>query len=121
MEKYFFNEVENKEFKNQVRQDIVVYLEEERKTNVKLNKRLNELELDKFILLMKDIDSYCSSELATKLRDVIWLYSYLVEIDEKMEFMKQGLKKYFEHKLDKEKKIYENEDYEDCEDYDNWI
>ena len=96
MEKCFFNEVENEEFKNQVRQDIVECLEEERKTNVKLNKILNELELDKFLVLMKDIGSYCCSELVTKLPDVIFLYSYLVETDEKMEFMKQGLKKYFE-------------------------
>ena len=57
-----------------------------------------------FIVLMKDIDSYLDyrSELVSKLRDLIWLYSYLMDIDKKMEFMKLGFKKYFEHKLDKE-------------------
>ena len=93
MEKSFFNRVENEEFKKEVREDIVKCLDDERKTNVKFDKRLYELEMDMFLVLMKDIDLYCHSELVTKLRDFIWLYSYLMDIDEKMEFVKIGFKK----------------------------
>ena len=101
MEKSLFV-FENEKFKKELREDIVKCLNEERKTDVNLNKRLYDLEMDKFVDLMKDIDSYCQSELVTKLRDLIWLYSYLMDIDKKMEGMKRGFKKYFKHKLDKE-------------------
>ena len=93
MEKSFFNGVENEEFKKEFREDIVKCLDDERKTNVNLNKRLYELEMDMFVVLMKDIDSYCHSELVSKLHDFIWLYSYLMDIDKKMQFMKLGFKK----------------------------
>ena len=66
MEKSFFNEVENEEFKKEVREDILKCLDDERKTNVKLDKRLYELEMDMFVVLMKDIDPYCRSELVSK-------------------------------------------------------
>ena len=69
MEKSFFNEVENEEFKKQIREDIVKCLDDERKINTNLNKKLYELELDMLLVLMKDIDSYFvrNSEIATKL------------------------------------------------------
>ena len=85
MEKSFFNEVENEEFKKQIREDIVKCLDDERKINTNLNKRLYELEMDMLLILMKDIDSYFvrNSEIATKLQDFTWLYSYLMAIDKK--------------------------------------
>ena len=100
MEKSFFNEVENEEFKKQIREDIVKCLDDERKINTNLNKRLYELEMDMLLILMKDIDSYFvrNSEIATKLQDFTWLYSYLMDIDKKMEFVKIGYKKYIEYK-----------------------
>ena len=100
MEESFFYADENKELKKQVREDIVNCLEEERKKNTELNKRLYELELDMFIVLKKHMDSYFErhSEMASKLHDEIWLYSYLMDIDEKMEFVKIGYKKYIEYK-----------------------
>ena len=100
MEKSFSNEVENEEFKKQIRKDIVKCLDDERKINTNLNKRLYELDMDMLLILMKDIDSYFvrNSEIATKLQDFTWLYSYLMDIDKKMEFVKIGYKKYIEYK-----------------------
>ena len=100
MDKSFFNEVENEEFKKQIREDIVKCLDDERKINTNLNKKLYELEMHMLLILMKDIDSYFvrNSEIATKLQDFTRLYSYLMDIDRKMEFVKIGCKKYIEYK-----------------------
>ena len=94
MEESFFYTDENKELKKQVREDIVKCLEEEKKKNTELNKRLYELELDVFLVLKKEIHSYFEvrSEIDTKLHDFIWLYSYL------MDFAKIAYEKYNEYK-----------------------
>ena len=85
MEKSFFNGVENGEFKKEGREDIVKCLDDERKANLEIDKRLYELELNMFTVLMKEIDWYIDyhSETVSKLRDFIWLYSYLLDIDKK--------------------------------------
>ena len=54
-EKEFEKELNIEEFKKEVREDIVKRLDDERKTNVELDKRLYEVELDMFEAVMIDI------------------------------------------------------------------
>ena len=56
-------------------------LDEERKTNVKLDKKLYEVEMDMFRDVMKDMD------LKFNLNDLIRLYSSLMNIDSIMEYV----------------------------------
>ena len=112
MEKKFLIEAENefekeisiKEFKKELRENIVKCLDDERKKSVKFDKRLYEVEIDMFEVVVRDIKSRPgrTSKSLSKLQDLIRLYSTLIDIDKKMEDVKVGFKKYFEDKLGKE-------------------
>ena len=100
MDKSFLNDIKNKlnieELKTyikELREKIIKCLDEERKTNVELDKRLYEVEMDMFRDVVKGIDSYFEYpyEYPSKLRDLIWLYSSLMDIDRKMEYMNIGI------------------------------
>ena len=65
MDKSFLTEVQNKSrieelkiFEKELREKIIKCLDDERKTNEKLDKRLYEFELNMFRDILKDIDSY---------------------------------------------------------------
>ena len=94
MDKSFLIEVQNKlriqeleNFKKEVRTNIIKCLDDERKTNEKLDKRLYEVEMDMFRDIVKDSYSCLEyhSEMASKLCKSFWLYSSLMDIDKKLE------------------------------------
>ena len=62
-------------------------IDDERKTNEKLDKRLYEVETVMFADILKDIDSYIEhrSEMVQNLRKSFWLYSFLMDIDKRLE------------------------------------
>ena len=103
-ENEFEKEISIKEFKKELRENIVKCLDDERKKKVKLDKRLYEVEIDMFEVIVRDIKSRPGrpSKSLSKLQDLIRLYSTLMDIDKKMEDVKLGFKKYFEDKLGKE-------------------
>ena len=90
MEKSFFIEVKNKlnieELKKNIkelREKIIKCLDEERKTNVKLDKKLYEVEMVRNVI--KDTD--LKFGYPSVLHDLIWLYSSLMDVDRKMEYV----------------------------------
>ena len=94
MDKSFLIEVQNKfrieeleNFKKEVRTNIIKCLNDERKTNEKLDKRLYEVEMYMFRDIVKDIDLNVEygSEMVPKLRKLFWLYSTLMDVDKKLE------------------------------------
>ena len=96
MDKSFFIKVKNKltiealkKLKKELRENIIKCLDEERKTNVKLDKKLYEVEMDMFRDVMKDID--LKFEYRSELHDLIWLYSSLMDIDKKLENVNLGI------------------------------
>ena len=89
MDKSFFIKVKNKltieelkKLKKELRENIIKCFYEERKTNVKLDKKLYEVEMDMFRDVMKDID--LKFEYRSEFHDLIWLYSSLMDIDKKI-------------------------------------
>ena len=104
VENEFEKEISIKEFKKELRENIVKCLDDERKKSVKLDKRLYEVEIDMFEVVVRDIKSRPGrpSKSLSKLQDLIRLYSTLMDIDKKMEDVKLRFKKYVEDKLGKE-------------------
>ena len=103
-ENEFEKEIRIKEFNKELRENIVNCLNEERKKSKKRDKRLYELEIDMFDVVVRDIKSRPGrpSKSLSKLQDLIRLYSTLIDIDKKMNDVKIGYKKYFEEELGKE-------------------
>ena len=94
MDKTFLIEVQNKsrieelkKFEKELRTNIIKCLDDERKTNEKLDKRLCEVEMVMFRDIVKDIDLNVEygSEMVPKLSNLFWLYSRLMEIDKRLE------------------------------------
>ena len=77
----------------ELREKIIKCLDEERKTNVKLDKKLYECEKDMFNNFMKDI--IFEFGYPAELDHLIWLYSSLMDIDKKLENVNLGIR-YFE-------------------------
>ena len=77
---------ELKNFEKELRTKIIKCLDDERKTNEKLDKRLYEVEMDTFSDIVKDIhlNVEFDSEMASKLRKSFWLYSILMDIDKRV-------------------------------------
>ena len=104
-ENEFEKEINIKDFKKELRENIVKCLNEERKKSKKLDKRLYDLEIDMFEVVVRDLKS-CPrlrpSKSLSKLQDLIRLYSTLIDIDKKMNDVKIGYKKYFEEELERE-------------------
>ena len=103
-ENEFEKEINIKEFKKELRENIVKCLDDERKKSKKLDKRLFELEIVMFEVVVRDIKSRPGrpSKSLSKLQDLIRLYSTLIDIDKKMNDVKIGYKKYFEEELERE-------------------
>ena len=100
MDKSFLIEVQNKfrieqleNFKKEVRTNIIKCLDDERKTNEKLDKRLYEVEMVMFRDIVKDIDLNVEygSEMVPKLSNLFWLYSNLMDIDKRLEDLNLGI------------------------------
>ena len=73
-------------------------LDDERKTNEKLDKRLYEFEMKMFGEIVKDLKSqfvYCS-EKKTKLCKLFYLYSALVDLDKNLEDLNLWISKFKE-------------------------
>ena len=99
MDKSFLIKVKNnltikslKKLNKELRENIIKCLDEERKTNVKLDKSLYEYEKDMFGYVMKDIVLFdLEFENRSELRDLIWLYSSLMDNDKNLENVKLGI------------------------------
>ena len=85
VENEFEKEISIKEFKKELRENIVKCLDEERKKSVKLDKRLYEVEIDMFEVVVRDVRERRGrpSKSLSKLQDLIRLYSTLMDIDKK--------------------------------------
>ena len=107
-ENEFEKEISIKEFKRELRENIVKCLDKERKKSKKLDKRLYEVEIDMFEVVVRDIKSRPGrpSKSLSKLQDLIRLYSTLMDIDKKMNDVKIGYKKYILKKSRKENLFY---------------
>ena len=83
VENEFEKEMSIKEFKKELLENIVKCLDDERKKRVKLDKRLYEVEIDMFEVVVRDIKSRPGrpSKSLSKLHDLIRLYSTLMDID----------------------------------------
>ena len=90
----FEKEINIKEFKKELRENIVKCLNEERKKSRKLDKRLYELEIDMFEDVARDVTVKPGrpSKSFSKLQDLIRIYSTLMNIDERIEDVKLGFK-----------------------------
>ena len=100
MEKSFLIEVQNKltteelkKFEKKLRENIIKCLDDERKTNEKLDKRLYEVEMDMFSDTVKDSYSCfeLGSEMPSKLCNLFWLYSRLMDIYKRLEDLNLGI------------------------------
>ena len=100
MEKSFLIEVQKKlrieELKNlekELRRNIMKCLGDERKTNEKLGKRLNEVDMNMFKVIAKNLHLYFEygSETPSKLRNLFWRYSRLMDIDKRLEDLNLGI------------------------------
>ena len=85
-------------FRDVLREKITNCLNEERKKSKKLDKILFEIEIEKFVLSLKDIKSKRGRPLKSlsKLEDLIKLYSTLMDIDKKISDIKSCYLKYFD-------------------------
>ena len=103
-ENEFEKEISIKEFKKKLRENIVKCLDDERKKSKKLDKRLYEVEIDMFEVVVRDIKSRPGrpSKSLSKLQGLIKLYSTLMDIDKKMNDVKIGYKKYFEEESERD-------------------
>ena len=95
MDKSFLTEVKNmltteelKQLGKELQENIIKCLDDERKTNEKLDKRLYEVEMDMF----RDI----GSEMPSKLHNLFWLYSRLMDIDKRLEDLNLGISEFKE-------------------------
>ena len=88
-------------FRDLLREKIKDCLNEERKKNVKLDKLLFELEVEKYNLLLKEKKSKRGRPLKSisKLEDLIKLYSMMKDIDKKFVDIKSYYYKYFDEVL----------------------
>ena len=77
----------------ELRENIIKFLDDERKTNEKLDKRLYEVEMEMFRDIVKDSYSFFErrSEIVPKLRKLFWLYSCLMDIDKRLEELNLGI------------------------------
>ena len=93
-----------KDFGKVLRENIIKCLNEERKKSKKLNKRLVELEIEMFGLVVKDIKSKPGrpSKSLSKLEDLIRLYSSLMDIDKKISDIKKIYFQYFEKETERD-------------------
>ena len=96
MDKSYFIEVKNKlnneELKKnikEIQEKIIKCLDEERKTNEELDIKLYEVELLKFRNVIKDI--FLEFEIRSELRDLIWLYFSLMDINKRMKNVNLGI------------------------------
>ena len=87
-----------------MRENIIKCLNEERKKSKKLDKRLFELEIEKFGFVVKDIKSKpgSPSKSLSKIEDLIRLYSSLADIDKKISEMKKIYFQYFEKETERD-------------------
>ena len=93
-----------KDFGKVLRENIIKCLNEERKKSKKLDKRLFELEIEMFGLVVKDIKSKPGrqSRSLSKLEDLIRLYSSLMDIDKKISDIKKIYFQYFEKETERD-------------------
>ena len=93
-----------KDFGKVLREKITKCLNEERKKSKKLDKRLFELEIEMFGLVVKDIKSKPGRPLKSlsKLEDLIRLYSSLMDIDKKISDIKKIYFQYFEKETERD-------------------
>ena len=100
MDKSFLTEVKNmltteelKKLGKELQENIIKCLDDERKTNEKLDKRLYEVEMDMFRDIVKDSYSCFEfgSEMPSKLGNLFWLYSRLMDIDKRLEDWNFGI------------------------------
>ena len=84
---------ELKNLEKELRTNIIKCLDDERKTNEKLDKRLYEVEMVMFRNIVKDSDSYFEygSEMLSKLCKLFWLYSTLMDVDKRLEDLNLGI------------------------------
>ena len=89
---------ELKKFEKELREKMIKCLDDERKTNEKLDKRLYEVEMNMFRDILKDTGSYFvyRSQIVSKLRKLFCLYSNLMDIDKKLEELNLGISDYKE-------------------------
>ena len=109
MDRSFLTEVKNKltieelnKFKKELRKNIIKCLDDERKTNEKLDKRLYEVEMVMFGDILKDSYFEYSSEILLKLRNLFWLYSSLMDIDKRLEDVNLGISDFKEMREEKD-------------------
>ena len=93
-----------KDFGKVLRENIIKCLNEERKKSKKLDKRLFELEIEMFGLVVKDIKSKPGrpSKTLSKIEDLIRLYSSLMDIDKKISDIKKMYFQYFEKESERD-------------------
>ena len=89
-------------FRKVLRKKITNCINEEREKSKKLDKILFEIEIEKFLLAIKDIKSKRGRPLKslTKLEDLIKLYSSLMDIDKKISDIKSYYFKYFDNEAE---------------------
>ena len=98
MDRSFLSEVKNKltieelkKFKKELQKNIIKCIDDERKTNEKLDKRLYEVEMDTLKVSTKDLYFYFENGSLSKLRKSFWLYSFLMDIDKRLEDLNLGI------------------------------
>ena len=74
---------ELKKLEKELRTNIMKCIDNERKTNEKLDKRLYEVEMDRIRDVKYEYFEY-GSKMVLKLSKLIWLYSTLMDIDKKI-------------------------------------
>ena len=111
MDKSFLIEVQKKlrieelkNFEKELRTNIIKCLDDERKTNENLDKRLYEVEMVMFRDIVKDIHLNVEhgSEMPSKLRKSFWLYSILMDIDKRLEDLNLGIGDFKEMREEKD-------------------
>ena len=75
---------ELKKLEKEVRTNTMKCIDNERKTNEKLDKRLYKVEMDTFRDVVKYEYFEYGSKMVSKLSKLIWLYSTLIDIDKKI-------------------------------------
>ena len=98
MDRSFLSEVKNKltieklkKFKKELQKNIIKCIDDERKTNEKLDKRLYEVDMDTLKVSTKDLYFYFKNGSLSKLRKSFWLYSFLMDIDKRLEDLNLGI------------------------------
>ena len=111
MDRSFLIEVKNKltveeikKFEKDLRENIIKCIDHERKRNEKFDKRLYEVEMDMFKVIAKDLYFYFEngSEMLSKLSKSFWLYSFLMDIDKRLEEFNLGISDFKEMREEKD-------------------